>query len=150
MQNETTKPTAIAILGEGYTITVTPAAEQQKQVILDAARRIVAVTDQDSCDIAQARMKGLASIRTAVEASRTEVKKPVLELGRHIDGIAKDLKPGKELTATITRADGSKESVKLHCRIDTVDELEYYRHGGILQYVMRQIMNDGTPSRKAA
>jgi hypothetical protein len=90
MSTETTKPTAIAILGEGYTITVTPAAEQQKQVILDAARRIVAVTDQDSCDIAQARMKGLASIRTAVEASRTEVKKPVLELGRHIDGIAKD------------------------------------------------------------
>lgn len=88
--SEPTKPTAIAILGEGYTITVTPAAEQQKQVILDAARRIVAVTDQDSCDIAQARMKGLASIRTAVEASRTEVKKPVLELGRHIDGIAKD------------------------------------------------------------
>lgn len=88
--SEPTKPTAIAILGEGYTITVTPAAEQQKQVILEAARRVVAVTDQDSCDIAQARMKGLASIRTAVEASRTEVKKPVLELGRHIDGIAKD------------------------------------------------------------
>jgi aconitate hydratase len=40
--------------------------------------------------------------------------------------------------------------VTLLCRIDTLDELEYYRHGGILQYVMRQIMNDGNPSRKAA
>lgn len=67
-----------------------------------------------------------------------------------IDGISKDLKPRKELTATITRPDGSTEKVQLLCRIDTVDELEYYRHGGILQYVMRQIMNDGTPSRKAA
>jgi aconitate hydratase len=67
-----------------------------------------------------------------------------------IDGIAKDLKPRKELAATITRKDGTKESVTLLCRIDTLDELEYYRHGGILQYVMRQIMNDGKPSRKAA
>jgi aconitate hydratase len=67
-----------------------------------------------------------------------------------ITGIASDLKPRKELTATITRADGSTETAKLLCRIDTVDELEYYRHGGILQYVMRQIMNDGTPNRKAA
>ena len=67
-----------------------------------------------------------------------------------ITGIANDLKPRKELTATITRADGSKETATLLCRIDTLDELEYYRHGGILQYVMRQIMNDGTPNRKAA
>ena len=67
-----------------------------------------------------------------------------------VDGIAKDLRPRKELTATITRKDGTKESMTLLCRIDTSDELEYYRHGGILQYVMRQIMNDGNPSRKAA
>jgi aconitate hydratase len=67
-----------------------------------------------------------------------------------IEGIAKDLKPRKELNATLTRTDGSKETIRLLCRIDTLDELEYYRHGGILQYVMRQIMNDGNPSRKAA
>ncbi|MFM9891024.1 MAG: aconitate hydratase AcnA [Rickettsiales bacterium] len=65
-----------------------------------------------------------------------------------IAGIADGLSPRKELTATITRADGTKETVKLLCRIDTADELEYYRNGGILQYVMRQIM--GTAKAKAA
>jgi len=65
-----------------------------------------------------------------------------------IDGIASNLHPRKELTATITRADGSTQQIKLLCRIDTPDELEYYRHGGILQYVMRQIM--GTAQAKAA
>ena len=60
-----------------------------------------------------------------------------------IEGISQDLSPRKELTATITRADGTKEQIKLLCRIDTPDELEYYRHGGILQYVMRQIMGSG-------
>jgi chromosome segregation ATPase len=88
--NEPTKPTALAILGDGYTITVTPAAEQQKQTIIEAARRVVAVTDQDTCDLANARIKALASVRNAVEKSRTEVKAPVIELGRKIDGIAKD------------------------------------------------------------
>ncbi len=66
-----------------------------------------------------------------------------------IDGIAKGLTPRKHLTATVTRADGSSEQVPLLCRIDTMDELEYYRHGGILQYVMRQIMGTA-PKRKAA
>ena len=65
-----------------------------------------------------------------------------------IDGIAANLTPRKELIATITRADGTTEKVTLLCRIDTADELEYYRHGGILQYVMRQIM--GTSNVKAA
>ncbi len=88
--SETTKPTALAILGDGYTITVTPAAEQQKQTIIEAARRVVAVTDQDTCDLANARIKALASVRNVVEKSRTEVKAPVIELGRKIDGIAKD------------------------------------------------------------
>ena len=57
-----------------------------------------------------------------------------------IEGISTDLKPRKELTATIQRADGKVEKIQLLCRIDTAEELEYYRNGGILQYVMRQIM----------
>ena len=65
-----------------------------------------------------------------------------------IAGISLGLSPRKELAATITRADGTVEQIKLFCRIDTPDELEYYRHGGILQYVMRQIM--GTNEAKAA
>ena len=65
-----------------------------------------------------------------------------------ITGIEQGLAPRKELAMTITRADGTVEQVKLLCRIDTPDELEYYRHGGILQYVMRQVM--GTNKAKAA
>ncbi len=65
-----------------------------------------------------------------------------------IDGVSSGLAPRKELQATITRADGSVVKTTFLCRIDTADELEYYRHGGILQYVMRQIM--GTSSAKAA
>lgn len=88
--SEPTKPTAIAILGEGYTIAVTPEAEQLRDTIVEAARRIAAVTDQDSLDLANQRLRALASVRNTVEKSRTEVKKPVIELGRTIDGIAKD------------------------------------------------------------
>jgi aconitate hydratase len=40
---------------------------------------------------------------------------------------------------TITRADGSKQDVKLLCRIDTADEIEYMRNGGILHYVLRDL-----------
>lgn len=86
----TTPNTALAILGDGYTISITPAAVEQKRVILEAARRVVAVTDQDSCDIAQSRMKSLASVRTSVESSRKQVKAPVIDLGKKIDGIATD------------------------------------------------------------
>lgn len=57
-----------------------------------------------------------------------------------IVGIEGDLKPRQDVKCIITRADGSKEEVDLLCRIDTLDELEYYRNGGILQYVLRNIM----------
>ena len=39
----------------------------------------------------------------------------------------------------ITSPDGRTQKVPLVCRIDTLDELEYFRHGGILQYVLRQL-----------
>lgn len=57
-----------------------------------------------------------------------------------IAGIAEGLKPRTDLACTITRADGSSETVSLLCRIDTLDELEYFRNGGILQYVLRNLM----------
>ena len=82
--------TALAILGDGYQITITPEAERQKATILTAARAVVAVTDADSCDIAQSRLRSLASVRNAVESSRKIVKAPVIDLGKKIDGIAAD------------------------------------------------------------
>jgi dTMP kinase len=82
--------TALAILGDGYQIQITPEAEKQKSTIINAARAVVAVTDADSCDIAQSRLRSLASVRTAVESSRKIVKAPVIDLGKRIDGIAAD------------------------------------------------------------
>ena len=81
---------ALAILGDGYQIQITPEAEKQKATILTAARAVVAVTDPDSCDIAQSRLRSLASVRAAVESSRKIVKAPVIDLGKRIDGIAAD------------------------------------------------------------
>ncbi|MFZ4530978.1 MAG: aconitate hydratase AcnA [Alsobacter sp.] len=52
-------------------------------------------------------------------------------------GLTQDLKPRQMLEAVITYADGKVKKVPLICRIDTLDELEYYKNGGILQYVLR-------------
>jgi aconitate hydratase len=57
-----------------------------------------------------------------------------------LTGIAGDIKPGMEVPLTITRADGSSETVPLKCRIDTLNEVDYYLHGGILQYVLRKLI----------
>ncbi len=57
-----------------------------------------------------------------------------------ISGMAEGLKPRAQLPCTITRADGRVERISLLCRIDTLDELDYYRHGGILHYVLRQLV----------
>lgn len=56
-----------------------------------------------------------------------------------IRGLQGDLKPRQMLSADIVSADGARRSVPLLCRIDTLDELEYFRNGGILQYVIRQL-----------
>ena len=65
-------------------------------------------------------------------------------------GIAAGLKPRIELACRIHRADGKIDEVPLLCRIDTLDELEYFRHGGILQYVLRQMMSARTPAQPAS
>jgi aconitate hydratase len=56
-----------------------------------------------------------------------------------IRGLVSDLKPRQKLNAEITSADGRVTTVPLVCRIDTLDELEYFRNGGILHYVLRQL-----------
>jgi aconitate hydratase len=56
-----------------------------------------------------------------------------------IAGIADGLKPLMDLTVLIHRAGGKTDSFKALCRIDTLDEIEYYRNGGILHYVLREM-----------
>lgn len=49
-----------------------------------------------------------------------------------------NLQPQQEVTLVIHKQDGARQEVKLRCRIDTAIEIDYYRHGGILQYVLRK------------
>jgi aconitate hydratase len=51
-----------------------------------------------------------------------------------------DLKPQSEATLTVTRADGTQQKLQLILRIDTPIEVDYYRHGGILPFVLRQLL----------
>jgi aconitate hydratase len=56
-----------------------------------------------------------------------------------IKGIAGGVKPGAKISVTATDAGGKKLTFGATARIDTPDEAEYYRHDGILQYVLRQL-----------
>src|SRR5712672_1771036 len=58
-----------------------------------------------------------------------------------IRGLHGELKPRQRLTVEIVAADGGLRRVPLICRIDTLDELDYFKHGGILQYVLRQLLS---------
>ena len=55
-----------------------------------------------------------------------------------ITGIA-EIRPRQDVTVTLTRADGSAETFETKCRVDTVNELEYFLNGGILHYVLRKL-----------
>ncbi|MFT6617370.1 MAG: aconitate hydratase [Limisphaerales bacterium] len=55
-------------------------------------------------------------------------------------GLDSDLKPQQDLTLRITRANGENVEVPVTCRIDTPIEVDYYQHGGILSYVLRQLI----------
>ena len=57
-----------------------------------------------------------------------------------VTGVASGLRPRGELTLTGTREDGTTLRIKAIARIDTPEELEAYRHGGILPYVLRQLV----------
>jgi aconitate hydratase len=56
-----------------------------------------------------------------------------------IRGLHGEIKPRQRMMAEIVAADGGLKRVPLICRIDTLDELDYFKNGGILQYVLRQL-----------
>ncbi len=56
-----------------------------------------------------------------------------------INGLAEGLKPRSMIAVDITKADGTAVSVAVQCRIDTLDELDYYMNGGIMPYVLRNL-----------
>ncbi len=56
-----------------------------------------------------------------------------------ISGLSEGLKPRSQLSLEIQRADGSALVVSVQCRIDTLDELDYFMNGGIMPYVLRNL-----------
>jgi aconitate hydratase len=58
-----------------------------------------------------------------------------------LSGINENLKPQQDVTLTITRKDGSSQRVALLLRIDTPIEVDYYRNGGILPYVLKELVS---------
>ncbi|MDH4191920.1 MAG: aconitate hydratase, partial [Betaproteobacteria bacterium] len=58
-----------------------------------------------------------------------------------------DLQPQQDLTLRIQRADGSRSEVKVKSRIDTPIEIDYYKHGGILPYVLRELLSAPSPAQ---
>jgi aconitate hydratase len=57
-----------------------------------------------------------------------------------IRGLHGEIKPRQRMFAEIVASDGGLKRVPLTCRIDTLDELDYFKHGGILHYVLRQLV----------
>lgn len=56
-----------------------------------------------------------------------------------ITGLVGKITPRMDVPVAISRKDGSGQNITVTCRIDTQNEVEYYRHGGILQYVLRHL-----------
>src|SRR5690606_35539052 len=77
---------------------------------------------------------GVLPLQFAEGQSRLTLKLDGSEIV-NITGIAGGIKPGMQVAARVTSAGGASETLSLLCRIDTIDEVEYYRHGGILPYV---------------
>jgi aconitate hydratase len=55
-------------------------------------------------------------------------------------GVEDGIRPRKDITLVVHRASGEAEEVPVTLRIDTPIEIDYYRHGGILPYVLRQLL----------
>ncbi|MBJ9902698.1 aconitate hydratase AcnA [Acinetobacter bereziniae] len=57
-----------------------------------------------------------------------------------IYGLSDDIQPHQSLDVEVKRADGSQDRFKVLCRIDTLNEVEYFKAGGILHYVLRNLI----------
>jgi aconitate hydratase len=58
-----------------------------------------------------------------------------------IGGLEGGIAPRMTLNCTVTRRDGRRETIKLASRLDTTQEVEYFRHGGLLHFAIRQRLN---------
>ncbi len=65
-------------------------------------------------------------------------------------GVESGIEPQQDLTLVIRRKDGSTQQVKVLLRIDTPIEVDYYRHGGILPFVLRELLGSAGPAARQA
>jgi aconitate hydratase len=66
-----------------------------------------------------------------------------------LTGLAGGIRPRMDVACTIHRKDGTHEDTTLACQIHTLDEVDYFRHGGILHFVLRQLLEHNTPAGHA-
>lgn len=88
-----------------------------------------------------------------LEYTNGETRKTLNITGAEIvslTGVEEGLKPGKELTMTIEYTDGSKRETSVKCRLDTLDEVEYFENDGILHYVLRRMMGESDGGKASA
>jgi aconitate hydratase len=85
---------------------------------------------------------GLGALNTLLDLDGVTAQTLKLDGTETYDVIGLDasIKPQQDLVLRITRKDGAVENVSVRCRIDTPIEIDYYQHGGILPYVLRQIV----------
>jgi aconitate hydratase len=67
-----------------------------------------------------------------------------------ITGLSNEIQPAQQVTLEITRSNGARESVPVKLRIDTPIEIDYYRHGGILPFVLRELIARSQASSSVA
>jgi hypothetical protein len=83
--NTTTEPTTLILAGSGYELTISPAAERRKAELLEVARSVQYVRDNDESADAQYHSRSLAALRIEVEKCRKIIKEPVNRIGKLID-----------------------------------------------------------------
>ena len=79
-----------------------------------------------------------AELLEALDDGLNEIDDGISDDTFSIAGLA-DLTPGQDVEIAVTRKDGTSFTFTALCRIDTANELEYYRNGGILHYVLRKL-----------
>jgi len=84
----------LILAGDGYKLSVAPEAEKMKADLIIETAAMTAVKTPDESIAARDLLKKLAAMRSAVEKSRTEVKAPVLKVGKDIDQVAADFIQG--------------------------------------------------------
>lgn len=107
-----TIPPVLSLTGlQGITIDTSQEAKAQRDSLLTLAKEVTAVTSAEEARIAAEVLKSLKSFTRTIEDTRSMVKAPVLELGKKVDGIAKEMTFALETEATrISRTIGTYQA----------------------------------------